>query len=85
MNKFNKNEAQTRLDLIDLALKATGWGVADGSHICVEVIVPCCLQGAGTRAEQEKADYALVCKNQKLAELKQSLLQQPFTGELTSK
>ena len=79
------NETDTRAELLDPALRDAGWEGTDGSHIRVEVIVPCCLQGAGTRTEQEKADYVLVCKNQKLAHLKQSLLHQAFTGELTSK
>lgn len=62
-----RNEAQTRLDLIDPVLKAAGWGVVEGSHIHVEVIAPGQLQGAGRRGEQEKADYVLGYKNQKLA------------------
>jgi type I restriction enzyme R subunit len=61
------NEAQTRLDLIDPALQAAGWGVVEGSHIRVEVIAPGRLQGAGTRAKAEIADYVLVYRNQKLA------------------
>ena len=64
---MSRNEAQTRLDLIDPALKNSGWGVTDGSRIQVEVIAPGRLQGAGRRGEQEKADYVLVYKNQKLA------------------
>jgi type I restriction enzyme R subunit len=32
------NEAQTRLDLIDPALRAAGWGVVPESRIKVEVI-----------------------------------------------
>ena len=67
MTPGDRNEAQTRLDLIDPALKDAGWGVTDGSRIQVEVIAPGRLQGAGTRGEQEKADYVLVYKNQKLA------------------
>ena len=66
-DQSNRNEAQTRLDLIDPALKAAGWGVTDGSHIRVEVIAPGRLQGAGTRAKEETADYVLVYKNRKLA------------------
>ncbi len=62
-----KNEAQTRLDLIDPALKSSGWGVTDGSRVQVEVIAIGRLQGAGTRAKKESADYVLVYKNQKLA------------------
>ena len=64
---MSRNEAQTRHDLIDPALKAAGWGVTEGSRIRVEVIAPGRLQGGGKRGDQEKADYVLVYKNQKLA------------------
>ncbi len=63
----DRNEAQTRLDLIDPALAAAGWGTVDRSRIQVEVIAPGRLLGAGTRATAEKADYVLIYKNQKLA------------------
>ena len=67
MTPGDRNEAQTRLDLIDPALKRAGWGVTDGSHIRVEEITLGRLQGAGTRAKKDIADYVLVYKNQKLA------------------
>jgi type I restriction enzyme R subunit len=67
MTPGDRNEAQTRHDLIDPALRAAGWGVIDGSRIQVEVIAPGRLHGAGRRGEQEKADYVLVYRNQKLA------------------
>ena len=67
-DQSNRNEAQTRLDLITPALKEAGWEVADGSHIRVEVIAPGRLQGAGRRRDKQSiADYVLVYKNQKLA------------------
>jgi len=44
------NEAETRAELIDPALKAAGWGVADGSRVRREVILLGRLQGAGKRA-----------------------------------
>ena len=34
------NEAETRADYIDPALKAAGWGVADGSGIRPEYPIP---------------------------------------------
>ena len=34
------NEAETRAEHIDPALKAAGWGVVDGSRIRREVIAP---------------------------------------------
>jgi type I restriction enzyme, R subunit len=64
---MSRNEAQTRFDLIDPALKKAGWSVTEGSRIQVEVIAPGRLQGAGTRGKQEIADYVLVYRNQKLA------------------
>lgn len=62
-----RNEAETRAELIDPALKAAGWGVVEGSRVRREVITLGRLQGAGTRAKQDVADYVLVYKNQKLA------------------
>jgi len=38
------NEAETRAELIDPALKAAGWGVIEGSRIRREVIAPGRLQ-----------------------------------------
>jgi hypothetical protein len=35
------NEAETRAEHIDPALKAAGWGVVDGSRVRREVIAPC--------------------------------------------
>lgn len=61
------NEAETRAELIDPALKDTGWGVVEGSRVRREVITLGRLQGAGTRAKQDIADYVLVYRNQKLA------------------
>ncbi len=61
------NEAETRAELIDPAIKEAGWGVVDGSRVRREFITLGRLQGAGTRAKQEIADYVLVYKNQKLA------------------
>ena len=66
-NKYDRNEAETRAELIDPALKAAGWGVVEGSHVRREVITLGRLQGAGTRAKQDIADYVLVYRNQKLA------------------
>ncbi|AMW28956.1 EcoAI/FtnUII family type I restriction enzme subunit R [Arthrospira platensis] len=61
------NEAETRAELIDPALKATGWGVVLESRIGREVIAPGRLLGGGKRAKPEYADYVLVYRNQKLA------------------
>lgn len=61
------NEAETRAELIDPALKAAGWGVVEGSRVRREVITLGRLQGAGQRAKQDIADYVLIYKGQKLA------------------
>ena len=70
------NEAETRSELIDPALKAAGWGVVEGSRVRREVITLGRLQGAGKRGKQDIADYVLFYKGQKLGVIeakKQSL------------
>ncbi len=62
-----RNEAETRAELIDPAIKDAGWGVVDSSRVAREVITLGRLQGAGTRAKQDIADYVLIYRNQKLA------------------
>lgn len=62
------NEAETRAEHIDPALKAAGWGVVEGSKVLREFhITQGRLQGAGRRAKAEIADYVLVYRNLKLA------------------
>ena len=61
------NEAETRAELIDPALKRAGWGVVDGSRVRREVITLGRLQGAGSRATPDIADYVLEYRNHKLA------------------
>ena len=61
------NEAETRAELIDPALKSAGWGVVENSRVGREVITLGRLQGAGRRAKQDIADYVLFYKGQKLA------------------
>ena len=61
------NEAETRAELIDPALKDAGWAVVEGSRVRREVIAPGRLQGGGKRAEKDIADYVLFYKGQKLA------------------
>lgn len=63
------NEAETRAELIDPALKEAGWGVVPGSRVRREVIAPGRLQGAGKRARPDIADYVLMYQGQKLAVL----------------
>ncbi|MDC0836662.1 DEAD/DEAH box helicase family protein, partial [Limnoraphis robusta] len=61
------NEAETRAELIDPALKAAGWGITPESQIRREFVTPGRLLGNGKRGKSEKADYVLVYRNHKLA------------------
>ena len=62
------NEAETRAEHIDPALKAAGWGVVEGSRILREhIITPGRIDGAGKRAKALIADYVLIYRNRKLA------------------
>ncbi|MFZ1973305.1 MAG: DEAD/DEAH box helicase family protein [Candidatus Acidiferrales bacterium] len=62
------NEAETRAEHIDPALKAAGWGVVDGSRIQREYPITLGrLEGFGRRGKPLCADYVLVYRNHKLA------------------
>ena len=61
------NEAETRAELIDPAIKAAGWGVVEASRVRREVIAPGRILGAGKRGKNDVADYVLVYRGQKLA------------------
>ena len=62
------NEAETRAEHIDPALKAAGWGVVEGSKILREYpITQGRLEGHGKRAAKMIADYILMYRNHKLA------------------
>ena len=76
------NEAETRAEHIDPALKAAGWGVVDGSRIRREVIAPGRLQGKGQRAKAEIADYVLIYRNTKLAVIEAKAWDKPYTEGL---
>lgn len=73
------NEAETRAEHIDPALKAAGWGVVDGSYVKREHITLGRLQGGGKRSKQEIADYVLVYKNHKLAVIEAKAWDKPYT------
>jgi type I restriction enzyme R subunit len=63
-----RNEAETRAELIDPALRGAGWGVVEGSRISREYhITRGRLLGAGRRSEPDTADYVLIYRNHKLA------------------
>jgi type I restriction enzyme R subunit len=62
------NEAETRAEYIDPALKAAGWGVVEGSKILREFpITKGRIEGIGRRGKALTADYILVYRNHKLA------------------
>ena len=72
------NEAETRAEHIDPALKAAGWGVVEGSQIRREFrITEGRLQGAGKRAKAEIADYVLIHRNIRLAVVEAKALDVP--------
>ncbi len=62
------NEAETRAEHIDPALKNAGWGVVDGSRILREYqITPGRIEGVGRPNKPSIADYVLVYRNNKMA------------------
>lgn len=77
------NEAETRAEHIDPALRAAGWGVVEGSRVMREYrITEGRLQGAGQRAKPEIADYVLVYRNHKLAVVEAKRLSASYTEGL---
>lgn len=79
------NEAETRAEHIDPALKATGWGVVEGSRVLREHgITLGRLQGGSKggqsiRARGDIADYVLVYRNTKLAVIEAKAWGKPLT------
>ena len=74
------NEAETRAEHVDPALKAAGWGVIEGSRIHREyLIAPGRLEGHGFRAKPEIADYILMYRNHKLAVIEAKAWDKPLT------
>ena len=62
------NEAETRADHIDPALRVAGWGVVEGSRIRREYPITLGrLEGSGRRGKPLTADYLLEYRNTKLA------------------
>lgn len=61
------NEAQTKHDLIEPALRDAGWGVVEGSRLRLEFpITKGRLIGQGRRAKPLFADYILEYKNRQI-------------------
>src|SRR5258708_4494657 len=77
------NEAETRAEHIDPALKAAGWGGVEGSRVLREYfITPGRIEGFGRRGKSLKVDYILVYRNTKLAVIEAKAWDQPLTEGL---
>ena len=74
------NEAETRAEHIDPALRAAGWGVVEGSRVRREYpIAPGRIEGAGKRGKALTADYVLEYRNTKLAVVEAKARDKPLT------
>jgi type I restriction enzyme R subunit len=74
------NEAETRAEHIDPALKAAGWGVVEES--CIRREYPITLgriEGQGKRGKALTADYVLEYRNTKLAVVEAKSWEKPLT------
>lgn len=75
------NEAETRADHVDPALKAAGWGVVEGSRIRREYPITLGrIEGHGRRAKALTADYVLVYRNHMLGVIEAKAWDKPLTG-----
>jgi len=74
------NEAETRAEHIDPALKAAGWGVVEGSRIRREYPITLGrIEGHGKRGKALTADYVLEYRNTKLAVIEAKAWDKPLT------
>jgi type I restriction enzyme R subunit len=74
------NEAETRAEHIDPALKAVGWGVVEGSRIMRGYPITLGrIEGQGRRGCPLIADYVLVHHNHKLAVVEAKAWEKPLT------
>jgi len=74
------NEAETRAEHIDPALKAAGWGVVEDSYVRREYSITLGrIEGHGRRGKALTADYVLMYRNTKLAVVEAKAWDQPLT------
>jgi type I restriction enzyme R subunit len=74
------NEAETRAEHIDPALKSAGWGVVEGSKILREYpVAPGRIEGYGRPGKALIADYVLVYRNLKLSVIEAKAWDKPLT------
>ena len=73
------NEAETRAELIDPALREAGWGVVPESRTRREMIAPGRIMGKGRRAKPLSCDYVLVYRNTKLATIEAKAATKSYT------
>ncbi|MCG2786442.1 MAG: DEAD/DEAH box helicase family protein [Anaerolineae bacterium] len=71
------NEAETRAELIDPQLRASGWGVVEGSKILRERHITAGKVQAGGRGKPLIADYILVYQNRQVAVIEAKSDQRP--------
>jgi type I restriction enzyme R subunit len=74
------NEAETRAEYVDPALKEAGWGVVEGSRVRREYSITLGrLEGVGgRRGERLSADYVLVYRDRKLAVVEAKAYDRPL-------
>jgi type I restriction enzyme, R subunit len=74
------NEAETRAEHVDPALKAAGWGAVEGSRVRREYLITLGrLEGQGRRGKGLTADYVLEYRNTKLAVVEAKAWDQELT------
>jgi len=74
------NEAETRAEHIDPALRAAGWGVVEGSRVRREFPITLGrLESHGRRGKALSADYVLEYRNHKLAVIEAKAWDCPLT------
>jgi type I restriction enzyme R subunit len=74
------NEAETRAEHIDPALREAGWGVVEGSRVPREYSITLGrIEGHGQRGKPLTADYLLVYRNTRLAVIEAKAWGKPLT------